>query len=243
MANKYEDALVDLLKQVKEVFDRHGIIFWLDCGTLLGAVREGKLLEWDNDVDLGAWDSEICQDTKRLIANDLRNRGLNVGIFYTFISIEKDKLCVDLKLYKVIHGNAVEAKFLPRNRVGKFLNYFSKALLVTHFIRINDARGNAYRYIQGGLIYLSNVFPQFLRKKFGNYLRIAYENFGAIDVTEVVPVTYFSSFVTISFYSNKFRVPKMKEQYLSYRYGEDWKIPQKEWITERDDKSVVSCCK
>ena len=243
MANENESGLVSILRETKKVLDSHGVTFWLDCGTLLGAVREGKLLEWDNDVDLGSWDSEICQDMKRLIANDLRNRGLNVGVFDTFISIEKDKLCVDLKLYRVIHGNAVEPKFLPTNRVGRFLNYFSKALLVTQYVRTNDAKGYVYRYIQGGLICLSIVFPQLLRKRVGKYLRVAYETFGAIDVTEVVPVTYFSSFATMSFYGNKFRVPKMKEQYLSYRYGEDWEIPKKEWVTARDDKSVVSCSK
>ena len=50
-----ENNLIDLLRQVKEVLDKYNIEFWLDCGTLLGAVREGKFLAWEHDIDLGGW--------------------------------------------------------------------------------------------------------------------------------------------------------------------------------------------
>ena len=37
-----EDVAIDALRQVKEVFDEYGIEYWLDYGTLLGAIRDGK---------------------------------------------------------------------------------------------------------------------------------------------------------------------------------------------------------
>lgn len=40
-----------LLRKVSALFGRHGIRFCIDGGTLLGIVREGRLLPWDNDLD------------------------------------------------------------------------------------------------------------------------------------------------------------------------------------------------
>ena len=50
-----EEIASESLKDVKHIFDGHGVIFWLDSGTLLGAVRDGKMIEGDTDIDLGTW--------------------------------------------------------------------------------------------------------------------------------------------------------------------------------------------
>lgn len=42
-----------LTKFTHELLDRHGILHWLDYGALLGAVRDGHLVPWDEDVDIG----------------------------------------------------------------------------------------------------------------------------------------------------------------------------------------------
>lgn len=41
-----------ILREVAEVMDRHGIPFYLDAGTLLGAFRQGGWIPWDDDIDL-----------------------------------------------------------------------------------------------------------------------------------------------------------------------------------------------
>ncbi len=45
--------LIRLIDFTHELLDRHGISHWIDYGTLLGAVRDGRLIPWDEDVDLG----------------------------------------------------------------------------------------------------------------------------------------------------------------------------------------------
>lgn len=53
--------MVENLREVKDVFDKNDVNFWLDSGVLLGAVRDGKIIEWDIDIDLGTWHNNLTK--------------------------------------------------------------------------------------------------------------------------------------------------------------------------------------
>ena len=44
--------LYQLLKDVHELFTAYGLPYWIEGGTLLGAVRHGGLIPWDEDADI-----------------------------------------------------------------------------------------------------------------------------------------------------------------------------------------------
>ena len=54
----FQYKLLDILRYMASLLRDNNIPFWLGFGTLLGAVREGKIIPWDTDIDLGFWEKD-----------------------------------------------------------------------------------------------------------------------------------------------------------------------------------------
>jgi hypothetical protein len=68
-----------LLFDTVAALDGAGVPYHLDYGTLLGMVRDGDFIPWDNDVDLAIFPGET--DSLRLACDALRQRGWKVREF------------------------------------------------------------------------------------------------------------------------------------------------------------------
>ena len=52
MIKRYWAAQIKVLSEIDRVCHKHGIRWFADCGTLLGAVRHGGYIPWDDDLDI-----------------------------------------------------------------------------------------------------------------------------------------------------------------------------------------------
>ena len=57
---RLQRAELEILDAIAEVCEKHGISWWLDSGSALGALRHGGFVPWDDDADIGMmWDDYL----------------------------------------------------------------------------------------------------------------------------------------------------------------------------------------
>jgi hypothetical protein len=108
-----------LLDEAKQIFDSHGIVFFLRQGTCLGAVRDQALIPWDDDLDLGSIiglhgfsEDDIAPAVEAFRANGCYVEVIPDGL-YTSVKIMKYKIRIDWQCYRVVKGTIAHYPGVP----------------------------------------------------------------------------------------------------------------------------------
>ena len=114
-----------------KIFEDNSINYWVCHGTLLGLIRDKKLIEWDHDIDFGLWYDEI---NKEKLINLFQKKGFNLvsdGDGYDFITFNRGNgKRVDINLYRVNKKNNL-AYSVAVGKAGAFFKIPLEQLLTT----------------------------------------------------------------------------------------------------------------
>jgi hypothetical protein len=75
---KNKSFAVKLIALVLKEFSNLHINYWIEYGTLLGAVREKGFIPWDSEFDVGIWLNDYLKHKEHL-DNKFREIGFNIN--------------------------------------------------------------------------------------------------------------------------------------------------------------------
>ena len=110
--NNIENSLL----LIDSFFNKNGVDYWLEAGTALSAYRDGKVFEWEHDVDIGIWREKMPNPDQFI--NFFSSKGYKVVIQKDFPFLDNiiqlkvdsehnnDLFDVDIYLYTRMEGFA-----------------------------------------------------------------------------------------------------------------------------------------
>lgn len=207
-----KEKLVRVLKTIKSIFEENGIFYWLDYGTLWGAIRDQKIMTYDTDIDVGVWLDEIIKiaRTKKEFEKHGYELIVNPGHLNYSVNDLKTKEPLACILFRdVMNGYAVRIRFYP----------------FMHILRIsNKGFGN---FITVGLWKIVTGLHKYF------HIRLYYDEETSARMSDM------GSFKKITFYNDTHMIPEYPERYLEWMYGSDWRENKsKDWVYYRRKQRV-----
>lgn len=223
------------LFHVAGILERLGLSWWLDQGTLLGLVRDGALLPWDSDIDLGVWSSDI-ERTRPVLVREMR-REYNVTVRDEKIKAEprdSEGLSIDLQIYRIEGEQAWTT--LPVRRRRNFLLRKLRKPLSRRLDAIKDRVNNrlAHRRVPDE----DREAPFDWLERLDHRISVLRTWIKTEPVLLSVDARYYLEREWIDVQGRRLPVPGRTEEYLAMKYGEDWRIPRRDWKYWRDDGAV-----
>lgn len=238
---------IDILNAVTEYCDEQKINYWLDYGTLLGAIRHEGYIPWDDDIDLGMLRPDYDRFMKEFNKNNERYKFVcfeNTPDYYAAygkvidtetVLYEPDqngrKLAVNIDIF--VYDNApdddgeVKKMYAIRNRL-QLVTLFSwgNQVLPKDSAAKKFAK-KAFHLIcktQSGseltkkLIANSKKYSDVETRRVGSFTSYARAHFACRK-------SLLDSFINVNFEGKKYKAPIGYDEWLKAIYGDYMKLP------------------
>ena len=254
-------AQLEVLEKIDSICKRHGIQYFAEWGTLLGAVRHQGFVPWDDDMDIGM----LREDYERFLyyarkelpdgyvvldVNDDRFDEIMARV------MNSDKIRFDEDFLREFHGcpYGIGVDIFCLDHIPK--DKEEEKILLT-LLRVADNYGKQWdlwemteeereesiRELEEATGFSFNrelpMKGQFLQ--LADKLSAMYFDAESDEVTLMclmidapeyrLPVSCYASTIEVPFENTTIPIPIGYEQVLRLRYGEDYMTPVKEWGT------------
>jgi len=237
-----EKIACNILREVKYILDGLGVQFWLESGALLGAVREGKFIKWDKDIDVGTLDKYIPK--MKVVAKRFCEAGYEVyySKYNNVIGLWKNGISLDIPFWRITGKKAIMPLKYAENLLGKILFYADWIILFSHYGKRKKSAniGIKFGVCRYFLVKTTDLLPEPMKLAIAKILNMIAKMTKNRRGLVVTPSDYFLNLGSIEFYGMKFCVPANTKGYLIYYFGNDWRIPKKAWNYLSKDRSILS---
>lgn len=229
-----KQVCVGLLKAFADVCAKYNLKWWVDGGTLLGTVRDGHMIPWDDDVDV----TMPREDYTKLLNFAEHNPDM-FGDRYFFQTANTDTCFeVHAKLRDKYTTALTEREYTGSHNKGMFLDIFpldnAPALLqvredVAGFVKtIAKHTGQDIVMTKPEYFDILNEVLTDIHHRYESSEYIANMAFWRYDRDLIIlKKSWYEKTAAMPFEDMMVPVPYMMEQVLSTWYGKSWETPQK----------------
>lgn len=225
---------------ISAIFSRYNVTTWLCYGALLGMIREGRLLPWNNDVELGFVSDKLTSRTIHSILRSLSFHGYLATYYSTSrsFSIWHPRLAIQVNVNHFIDSGDLltrphEMCSQPGNGVSllpQLFWWFSTLLGSKASFQWKDLLSTPFpRTIRLLLINFIQLLPFFIRFNLSVCVYKFLYSFMPPSSTMIIPKEFIYPLDSVDFYGCPISSPSQPSHLLRYLYGDDWKIPKENW--------------
>lgn len=258
--NDQQRQLYGLLKEIHHICEKNDIIYYLAGGTLIGAIRHGGFLPWDDDADLYMtrenWNKFVVACESDLPENRvLQAPDLDVTYGNTFPRyVATDSTCIHSHqvLGGAVVGEVIDIFILDpvSDDDGVLERYTYDLMLYSDLVNYAGVFGR--RFGVKARDYLKYVFLKrlkgegYVRDYFESKLSSYLDDEGSRYVMRwggnpiVFDKSWFSDFKKTRFEESEFLIPSGANEYLVSHYGDEWALIPSHMEQSSHDAAVIS---
>ena len=237
---------LDILDKVHDFCIKNHIDYWLDSGTLIGAIRHKGYIPWDDDIDIGMLRNdydrfliEFNRAKERYKCYSIENKN---DFYYPFAKIldtdtvlyEPDergkKLCVNIDLfpYDIAPDDDKALKKMYRKR-----NLYQRLRAISSHNIHSGCR--VRRWLISACSIFFKILPKGIfdkkivnnAKKYKDSDNKRIGNFTSVEMI-AVSLSVFNSFILVDFEGKKYKAPVGYDIWLRAFYGDYMILPPEE---------------
>lgn len=243
---EYKQLVLNIFIKIDKLCRENGIEYCLFYGALLGAVRHGGYIPWDDDIDL------IMRRTEYDKLRDLIVSDPDCGLNFIDISTNEKSIYTFAKVCDV-RTKAVDKYFIDVDGYGAFVDIFpfdylpedekARSRIMKHCAFLNrmsaigsrkrpDGSLHGSKRIKGNIAYVftrlidSSTFVKRIDRIGREHSKEKTSYVGQIrDPREAYPVDWIFPTEEVQFEGHRFCGPREIDKCLAHKYGDYMKLP------------------